>query len=75
MKTYELQFGVLARPMSEQLPMLSKEQTDQFEADNHAIARARVRGYISDGELTRIHRRLAAAIGDAISEAQGKRPA
>jgi len=69
MKEYSLQFGALAPPMSEQLPMLTDEKAAGFDADNKAIARARVRGYISDAELTRIHRRLAAAIGDAISEA------
>ena len=77
MKHYSLQFGALAPPMSEQLPMLSSEQAGHFDADNKAIARLRVRGYISDGELTKIHRRCAAAIGEEISRSakiKGEQP-
>lgn len=67
MKSYSLQFGALAPSMSDQLPMLTDKQAEAFDADNKAISRARVRGYISDAELTRIQRRLAAAIGDALA--------
>ena len=69
MKKYSLQFGALAPSMAEQLPMLTEKQAEAFDADNMAISRARFRGYISDAELTRIHRRLAASIGDAIGAA------
>ena len=74
MKHYSLQFGALAPSMSDQLPMLDAKVAKSFDDDNTAISRARVRGYISDAELTRIHRRLAAAIGDAIGAAAKDQP-
>lgn len=68
MKEYSIQFGALAPSFSKQLPMLPAKVAEAFDADNLAISRARVRGYISDAELTRIHRRLAAKIGDALAK-------
>lgn len=46
MSSFEL--GLMARPFKEQFPKLTDHQAHQYDEDNKALMRLRMRGYLTD---------------------------
>ena len=61
-----------APPLHEQLN-LPREDLAQVQADADAIVRLRLRGYLGDGTLKRMHRRLLKWIGETLDVAASRR--
>jgi len=60
-------FGWGAPPISEQFPTMDADAAQKFDADSDALTRLRMRGYVTDSQRDAIIRKMAKAVGKAIT--------
>lgn len=64
MSSFEL--GWAARPFKEQFPQLPDETAAHLDADNKALIRLRLRGYLTDSARDNITKKIGKAVEKAV---------
>lgn len=72
MPSNSVEFGWGAPPMKEQHPVLPDEVAAHFDADNTALIRLSVRGYLNHTQKQAAMKKITAEIGKAIRAALAK---
>lgn len=60
------EFGWSAPPFKEQFPKLSDTVAAQFDADNTAMIRLRIRGYMTESQRDSVMKKITVAIKKAL---------
>jgi hypothetical protein len=67
-----IEFGLMARPITEQFPCLQGDVAAALEADSTAMSRLAVRGYLTASQKGAVAKRIASAASKAIAKAEGR---
>ena len=63
-----IDFGWGAPPMGQQFPSMSDDTAERFDRDREALLRLHLRGYLTDSQRDSAARKVAKAVGKALSK-------
>lgn len=66
-KQNQVEFGWGAKPFIDQFPSMDKSAAANFDKDNEAMIRLRLRGYLTDSQRDQVMKKIANSVGKSIS--------